>query len=250
MSVDSNQPAPLSDLLIISHAILSGAAIFVPIVFVDDFLVGVIRQNQVRALTGQYRVNLSAQEVKLLANIDADGCWQGLLGVLKYPFKIVRQFLKILEVKKSVETATDTYYTGLLLNEVLRNGWYTGENFNRVQQAIHETKRDINKELVSGIFRSYLVLNRENLAILSGWGRELLDYLLASSRAQVHGLFRRIRLVRQAVEEHPEALFERQPPQVSELARQIYENLNANLLGKPQQQHQELLERLAAALKE
>jgi uncharacterized protein (DUF697 family) len=244
----SKSPIPVSDILIITHAILSGAAVLVPIAFVDDFLISAIRQNQVKVLAKYHQVTLSAEEVKLLASADSEGCWQGLLGVLKYPFKIVRQFIKVLEVKKSVETATHTYYGGILLNEVLRKGWYKRENFNKVHQAIQDTRRDVNKDLVREIFRSYLVINKKNYALLAAWGNQLLDYLFSTSRVHVRGWFQRTRLIRKAVLENPETLFERQPPQLAELARQIYENLNSNLLGIPQAQRQEMLERLAAAV--
>ncbi len=241
-------PAPVADILIITHAILSGAAVLVPIAFVDDFLISAIRQNQVKMLAKYHQVTLSAEEVRLLASVDSEGCWQGLLGVLKYPFRIVRQFIRVLEVKKSVETATHTYYGGILLNEVLRKGWYKREDFNTIYQAIQDTRRDVNKDLAREIFRSYLVINKENYALLAAWGKQLLDYLLSSSRVRVRGWFQRTRLIRKAVQENPETLFERQPPQLAELARQIYENLNSNLLGIPQAQRQEMLERLAAAI--
>jgi len=51
------------------------------------------------------------------------------------------------------------------------------------------------------------------------------------------------------VQESPESLFERQPPQITALAQQIYANLNEQLLGKPQAQRQEMFERLAIALR-
>ena len=74
-----------------------------PIAFVDDFLISAIRQNQVKVLAKYHQVTLSAEEMRLLTSVDSEGCWQGLLGVLKYPFKIIRQFIKVLEVKKSVD---------------------------------------------------------------------------------------------------------------------------------------------------
>lgn len=242
-------PIPVTDILIITHAILSGAAILIPVPFVDDLLVSAVRQNLVRALAKYHQVTLSAEEVRLLSSLDSEGCWQGLLAVLKYPFKIVRQFIRVLEVKKSVETATHTYYSGILLNEVLRNGWYRRDKFGMIHQAILHVKRNANKDLVMEIFRSYLVINKGNFIILTTWGRQTLEYLVAGSQAQVRGLFRRIRLIRKTVEENPETLFERQPPQITELARQIYENLNSNLLGKPQAQMKEMFELLAIALR-
>jgi len=242
-------PQPASDLLIITHAILSGAAILVPIPFVDDFIVAAIRQNQVRILAKQHGLTVSPAEVRLLAGMDSDGCWQGLLTLLKYPFKIVRQFVKILEVKKSVEAATHTYYSGLLLNEVMRNGWYQPERFGMIHQTILHIKRDANQELVKEIFRSALIVNQENFTLLSGWGRQTLSYLVASSQFRIRGLFWRIRLIRKTVQESPESLFERQPPQITALAQQIYANLNEQLLGKPQAQRQEMFERLAIALR-
>lgn len=249
MSMTEQPPKPAIDLLIITHAILSGAAILVPIPFVDDFIVAAIRQNQVRMLAKQHGLSVSPAEVRLLAGVDSDGCWQGLLAVLKYPFKIVRQFVKILEVKKSVEAATHTYYSGLLLNEVMRNGWYQRERFGMIHQAIQHVKRDANQELVKEIFRSALIVNQENFTLLTGWGRQTLSYLVASSQFRIKGLFWRIRLIRKTVQESPESLFERQPPQITALAQQIYANLNEQLLGKPQAQRQEMFERLAIALR-
>lgn len=243
-------PIPVTDILIITHAMLSGAAILIPIPFVDDLLVAAIRQNLARVLAKYHQVNISPEEARLLARADAsDGCWQGLLAVLKYPFKIVRQFIRVLEVKKSVETATYTYYSGILLNETLRNGWYNRENFGMIHQTILHISRNANKDLVMEIFRAYLIVNKGNFIILTNWGKQTIEYLAASSQAQVKGLFRRIRLIRKTVQESPETLFERQPPQITEVARQIYENLNSNLLGKPQAQKREMFELLSVALR-
>lgn len=246
----ANPPGFMPDILIITHALLSGAAILIPIPFADDFIVSVVRQNLVRVLAKYHGVEVSPEEVRLLASLEpSDGCLQGLLNILKYPFKIARHFIRVLEVKKSVETATHVYYSGILLNEVLRNGWYRREKVGIIHQVILRIKRETNQDLVREIFRSYLALNKENFAILSAWGRETLAYLLEGSRARARGLFRRLRRIRETVEENPETLFEREPPQVKELARRIYENLNSNLLGKPQAQKKEMFELLAIALR-
>lgn len=240
----------MPDILIITHAMLSGAAILIPIPFVDDLIVSIVRQNLVRVLAKYHGVEISPQEVRLLSSLEPfNSCWQGLLNVLRYPFKIVRQFIRVLEVKKSVETDTHTYYGGILLNEVLRNGWYQQERFGLIRQTILHIKQNANQDLVKGIFRSYLVLNKENFKILTAWGRETFSYLFEATRSQARGLWRRIRLLRTKVEEHPETLFERQPPQITELVRQIYDNLNSNLLGKPQAQKKEMYDLLAIALR-
>lgn len=251
MSDNSTGPAGfVPDILIITHAMLSGAAILIPIPFVDDFTVSIVRQNLIRVLAKYHGVEISPQEVRALSSLEtSNGCWQGLLSILKYPFKIVRQFIRVLEVKKSIETATYTYYSGILLNEVLRNGWYRREKFGLIHQTILRIKQNANQDLVKEIFRSYLVLNKENLKILTGWGRETFSYLFEATQVQVRGLFRRIQLIRKKVEENPETLFERQPPQITGLARQIYENLNSNLLGKPQAQKKEMFDLLAIALR-
>ncbi len=133
----SSRPESVTDVLIITHAMLSGAAILIPIPFVDDLIVSIVRQNLVRLLAKYHGIEISPQEVRLLSSLEpSNGCWQGLLTILKYPFKIVRQFIRLLEVKKSVETASHTYYSGILLNEVLRNGWYQQERFGLIQQTI------------------------------------------------------------------------------------------------------------------
>lgn len=246
----SSRPESVTDVLIITHAMLSGAAILIPIPFVDDLIVSIVRQNLVRLLAKYHGIEISPQEVRLLSSLEpSNGCWQGLLTILKYPFKIVRQFIRFLEVKKSVETASHTYYSGILLNEVLRNGWYQQERFGLIQQTILHIKQNANQDLVKGIFRSYLILNKENFKILTAWGRETFSYLFEATRSQARGLWRRIRLLRTKVEEHPETLFERQPPQITELARQIYENLNSNLLGKPQAQKKEMFQLLEITLR-
>lgn len=245
----SNLSESVPDILIITHAMLSGAAILIPIPFLDDVIVSAVRQNLARVLAKYHGVEISREEVGLLASLDSsDGRWQGLLNILKYPFKIVRQVIRVLEIKKSLETATQTYYNGILLNEVMRNGWYQRERFGLIHQAILHVKRNANKDLVMEVFRSSLVVNKENFSILTRWGRETFSYLFEGSRAQARGLFLRMRLLWKTVEENPETLFERQPPQITELARQIYENLNMNLLGKPQAQKKEMFELMAIAL--
>ncbi len=245
-----NLPESIPDLLIITHAMLSGAAILVPIPLLDDFIVSIVRQNLVRVLAKYHGVEISPEEVRLLSGLDSgDGCWPSLLNVLKYPFKIIRQVIRVLEVKKSLETATHTYYSGILLNEVMRNGWYQRNKFGMIHGSIQYIKKNANQGLVMEIFRSSLIVNQENFITLTTWGRETLAYLVEGSRAQARGFWRRMRRIQKTVEENPEKLFERQPPQITQLARQIYENLDSNLIGKPQAQKKEMFELLAIALR-
>lgn len=251
MPENSTSPAGfVPDILVITHAMLSGAAILIPIPFVDEFIVSLVRQNLVRVLAKYHGVDVSPEEIRLLAGQDsAGGCWQGPLSLLKYPFKIVRQVIRALEIKKTIDTAVSTYYSGILLNEVLRNGWYRQERFGLIQRTIQHIKKDTNKDVVMEIFRAYFVVNKQHFTILTMWGRETLTYLFEGSQAQARGLLRRFRRIQKTVEENPDTLFERQPPQITELARQIYENLNSNLLGKPEAQKKEMFNLLAIALR-
>ncbi len=248
---DPGKPSfPWPDIIIISHAILTGAAIMVPIPFADDFIVFSVRQNLVKALAKHHKAPITPAEMYVLANLEeSEGCLRGVVSVLRYPFKIIREFFKLLEIQKSVETATHTYYFGILIDEVFRNGWYAREKLHPIRKAIIQTKKDANKELVKEIFSSTLALNKENYALLIEWSRKSLEYQVSSSRARLLGWFRKARLIKKAVEENPDSLFEHQPPQVAELAGQIYENLNKKLLGKPQQRLREMLEQMEISVK-
>jgi len=241
-------PLPVIDFIILSHAILAGAAIIVPVPFVDDFLSALIRKNLVKALAKHYGVVLSAEEVALLANLEASGCLQSCLTAFAYPLReISREIFKVFEIKQSVETATHTYYLGVLLNEIFLNGWYARENINLIKSALLHAKKGANKELVREVFRAALATSQQNYGALAAWIRFSFEYQLANNK--VVNWIKRARIIRKAATEHPEKLFESPPPNILELLGQLATNLNENLLGKPQEHLQELKNRLAVALK-
>ncbi len=164
---DPGKSPPWADIIIISHALLSGAAVMAPIPFVDDFIVSSVRQNLVKELAKHHKTSITPAEMYVLANLEeTEGCLKGAASVLRYPIKFIREFFKWLEIKKSIETATHTYYIGILLNEVFRNGWYAREKLHPIKKAITQTKRDANKDLVREIFKSTLQVNKENYALL------------------------------------------------------------------------------------
>lgn len=239
---------PVADFIILSHAILSGAAIIVPIPFVDEWIITLVRRSLVWSLSKHHALNLSAAEINLLAKIDEGGCWQGCLMAFTAPLReIRREIFKVLEVKQSVETATDTYYLGVLLNEIFLNGWYTREKFGIIKGALNHAQKDANKTLVSEVFRASLATSKQNYGLLASWLKMTLQYQISSNR--FINWIKQIRFIRKTAAEHPETLFEAPPPNVLELLGQLASNLNENLLGKPQEHLQEMKNRLAIALK-
>ena len=118
-------PVATNQRLLVTHAVLAGLTPLIPIPLIDDLLKTYFVRRLVRSLAAADRYTFSDDEIKLLADQREKGCIRGCLttGFL-LPFKLVfRKIFFFLEWKRAVDTVSQVYYHGYLVDCALSEGW-------------------------------------------------------------------------------------------------------------------------------
>jgi hypothetical protein len=145
--------------VIVLHAVLTGLTPLVPIPFVDDLAKAYFKRRLVRKIVESHHLYLSAQDVKTLADEPDSGCLRGcLVTVLVYPLsKIFRKIFFILEWKRAIDTVSDTYYHGYLIDYAMGQRWCapSGPRVpSEVRRAIDNVLRQVNTSLIERAVKS------------------------------------------------------------------------------------------------
>lgn len=118
-------PEPANQAVIRRYAVLTGLTPLVPLPFIDDLIRAYLRRRLVRALASARGEPVPEPDVRALTDEPARGCWTGCL-ILPLVYVLKRLFRKIfffLEWKRAVDTASETYHRGVLLDHALQKGW-------------------------------------------------------------------------------------------------------------------------------
>jgi hypothetical protein len=104
-------------LLILTYAVLSGLSLLVPLPYLDDWLRNQLTRRMVRDLAKLNNLELTPEEIKILGQ-GGDGCLAELLhGFIWGPVKrVVRDVVFVLEWRRAVNTVSQVYYEGFLLD--------------------------------------------------------------------------------------------------------------------------------------
>ena len=113
--------------IIITHAVLIGLTPLIPIPFLDDLVKSFFYKRFVRSLAARHKLSLSADEINTLAEdrnrVGIRGC---LFGLIEYIVKrLIRKLIIVLEWHRAIDTVTQAYYAGYLMDYSFQQGWYT-----------------------------------------------------------------------------------------------------------------------------
>src|SRR5687767_8110152 len=101
------------------HSLLIGAALFVPIPFLDERLAAFLWKHMVSDLAKHHKRNLTTDQLLALSYQSRLGLSDGFLFFARRIFKeILQEVLFFLEWRKAATLAADAYYSGYLLNEL------------------------------------------------------------------------------------------------------------------------------------
>jgi hypothetical protein len=111
--------------LVRTYAVLTALTPLVPVPILDDVLRGYFRRRLVRGLASARQVRLEGADVHALADERGGGCLTGcLVTPVVYGLKVVfRKIFFFLEWKRAIDTASETYHFGSLLDHALGQGW-------------------------------------------------------------------------------------------------------------------------------
>lgn len=137
-------------------SVLAGLCPLIPLPFVDDWAVGLIRRRMLRELGESRRLGLNEDEVQLLSG-KGERRWPGLLkgtalvvrrGVGKLVGKVFKTAFYVLLLREGVHRAVETFVEGYLLlyatglPQGLRPGTRTEERLRAVRAAVVSTLRE------------------------------------------------------------------------------------------------------------
>ena len=155
---------------VIYHSLLIGAALFVPVPFLDDRLATFLWKHMVADLAKSHGRTLTNEQLRALSYRSrfalSDGC---LYVLVRFFAELVQEILFLLEWHKAINLATDAYYSGYLLNEL-----FTWEGFDpaRVDEyavAMQKAKQGINRKWVQGVYRAQFRSGKGILTSVAKW---------------------------------------------------------------------------------
>ena len=155
---------------VLYHSLLIGAALFVPIPFLDDRLATFLWKHMVAELAKSHKKNLTQEQILALSYQSYFGLSDGCLFFLRRIFReLFQEILFFLEWRKAINLATDAYYSGYLLNELFAYERFDPAKVGQYAVAIQKAKQGVNTKLVQNVFRAHFRSSRGVLASVTKW---------------------------------------------------------------------------------
>ena len=152
------------------HSLLIGAALFVPIPFLDDRLATFLWKRMVSELAKSHKRVLTKEQVLALSYqsrfVLSDGC---LFAVKRIFREIFQEILFFLEWGRAANLAADAYYSGYLLNELFAYEGFDAAKVGQYAVALQRAKLGLNPKLVRGVFKGTFRSGKGLLASIVKW---------------------------------------------------------------------------------
>ena len=183
-----------NDLTPLTYALLSGLTILVPIPFLDDWLKSQVQRRMVVQTLKAHGFSAAPEEIDRLVPTEEAGCLRGCLlsGVVYVVKKLIRQLIPLLEWSRAVDTVSQTYYHGYLVDYALRHARYQPADLRqaaRIQYAIQQARRSTNTRFISQAIRQTLERSRKTVWETARWlGKEINRSVFRRGRAALTGL--------------------------------------------------------------
>ena len=155
---------------VIYHSLLIGAALFVPIPFLDEKLAIFLWKHMVADLAKSHNRNLTKDQIVALSYQSQFGVSDGCLFLLWRVFKeFFQEIFFFLEWRKAINLATDAYYSGYLLNELFAYEGFDPSKCGQYAIAMQKAKQGVNMKLVQGVFRANFRSGKGVLTSIAKW---------------------------------------------------------------------------------
>src|SRR5919106_1771656 len=137
------------------HSLLIGAALFVPVPFLDDRLATFLWKHMVSDLAKIHKRTLTKEQILALSYQSRFALSDGCIVVLTRIFRqLFQEILFFLEWRKAINLAADAYYSGYLLNELFAYQGFDPAKSEQYVRVIQKAKQGVNMKLVQGVFRA------------------------------------------------------------------------------------------------
>ncbi len=222
------------------HSLLIGAALFVPVPFLDERLAAFLWKHMVSDLAKSHGRKLTNDQLLALSYPFRFAFSEGCLLALKRLFQeLFQEIVFILEWRKAINLATDAYYSGYLLNELFAYEGFDPARAGQYAIALQKAKQGINTKLVKGVFQSTFRSGKGVLGSIVKWLSSItVGYARASWKR------RRKRKEDNASEQQFENFFEMHRSRFQELLRDLINHLQAGLGSLPKEHFDHLRDRL------
>jgi hypothetical protein len=155
---------------ILYHSLLIGAALFVPIPFLDDRLATFLWKHMVSDLAKIHKRNLTPEQILALSYQSRFALSDGCLFVVKRLFReVLQEILFFLEWRKAIALAADAYYSGYLLDELFAYEGFDPAKSAAYALAMQKAKQGVNMKLVQGVFRAHFRSSKGALTSMVKW---------------------------------------------------------------------------------
>jgi hypothetical protein len=152
------------------HAVLIGAALLVPIPFLDEKLAAFLWKHMVADLAKSHHRTLTKEQLLALSYESrfalSEGCLLLLGQLLKSIFRTIFFFL---EWRRAIALATDAYYSGFLLNELFAHEPFDPAKSAQYAVAMQKAKQGVNMKLVQGVFRTQFRSSKSGFLSVVKW---------------------------------------------------------------------------------
>ena len=223
------------------HSLLIGAALFVPIPFLDDRLATFLWKHMVSDLAKSHKRSLTTEQLLALSYHSRFALSDGCLFVAKRIFReVLQEILFFLEWRRAINLAADAYYSGYLLNELFAYEGFDAAKTRQYAVALQRAKLGINTKLVQGVFKSTFRSGKGLLGSVVKW-------LSSITVGYVKDSWVRRRNKRNAdpvSEQQLENFFEMHRSRFQTLLKDLIASLQTGIGALPQEHFDELRNRL------
>ena len=223
------------------HSLLIGAALFVPVPFLDDRMAMFLWKRMVSDLAQSHHRTLTKEQLLALSYQSSFALSQGCLFLVKRLVReVFQEILFFLEWGRAINLATDAYYSGYLLNELFASEGFEAAKASHYAAALQRVKRGTNTKLMQGVFRGTFRTSRGLLGSVVKWLSSITVGYMKDSWAR-----RRNRKNAGGVsEQQMENFFEMHRSRFQTLLKDLIASLQAGVGSLPQEHFDELRKKL------
>jgi hypothetical protein len=225
---------------IVYHSLLIGAALFVPIPFLDERLATFLWKHMVSNLARMHKRDLTKEQVLALSYQArfslAEGCFLVIKRLLR---EILQEILFFLEWRRAINLAADAYYSGYLLNELFADENFDAAKVGQYAVAIQKAKQGVNKKLVQGVFRAHFRSSKGVITSVVRWLSSITVGYAKASWAR-----RRRKNNEGTSEQQMESFFEMHRSRFQELLQDLIAHVQSGIGSLPREHFDELRTRM------
>jgi hypothetical protein len=231
---------------VIYHSLLIGAALFVPIPFLDERLATFLWKHMVSDLAKIHKRNLTREQILAFSYQSRFAVSDGCLFVVKRFFReVLQEVLFFLEWRRAINLAADAYYSGYLLNELFAYDRFDPAKSAEYAVAMQKAKQGVNMKLVQAVFRTHFRSSKGLLTSLVKWLSSITVGYARDSWAR-----RRRKNTDGAAEQQMENFFEMHRSRFQELLKDLIAIMQTGIGALPKEHFDELRNKMFQELRE